>query len=86
MFDAYSGGDIYQLRLDEFESGTTGIIGKIISEGQKNGEFDKQWNANLLAVSLATSWLTFPQIEGKANFPDNPYAVLLEFVLQGLRR
>ena len=83
---AYSGGEAYRLKLEQYETGITGLISSILSEGQENGEFDKQWDINLLAVSLGSAWLAFPQIEGKVGFPSNPYAVLLDFVLKGLRK
>ena len=83
---AYSGEEAYRLKLDQFDTGITGLITSILAEGQENGEFDKQWNINLLAVSLGSAWLAFPQLEGKVGFPSNPYAELLDFVLKGLRK
>ena len=75
-----------KLDMEHLDVGLTGAISSIIRDGQKSGEFSKQWSPELLTVLLMANWLIIPLAATSEDFPKRPHDKLLEFVYHGLRK
>lgn len=73
-----------KLDMEHLDVGLTGAISNIIREGQKSGEFSKDWSPDILTVLFLSNWLIIPMAAVSSDFPEKPHDKLLEFVLHGL--
>ena len=74
-----------ELDMEHLDVGLTGAISDIIREGQKSGEFSKDWSPDILTVLFLSNWLIIPMAAVSEDFPKKPHDKLLEFVLHGLQ-
>lgn len=74
-----------KLDMEHLDVGLTGAISDIIREGQKSGEFSKDWSPDILTVLFLSNWLIIPMAAVSEDFPKRPHDKLLEFVLHGLK-
>jgi AcrR family transcriptional regulator len=83
LFGAFTSGD-RTLDMEHLDTGITGTLTQIIREGQDSGEFSRDWHPELVAVSLASSWIIMPMAMRSPGFPARPHQELLELMLAGL--
>ena len=83
LFGAIASGD-QTLDMEHIDTGITGTLTEIIREGQAAGEFNKQWQPEVVAVSLAATWIMLPLAMRSPDFPDDPHQELLKLTLAGL--
>lgn len=74
-----------KLDMEHLDVGLTGAISSIIRDGQKSGEFSKDWNPELVTVLLMANWLIIPMAATSPDFPKRPHTKLLDFVFHGLQ-
>lgn len=84
MFAAVSSSDS-PLDMEHIDTGITGTLSEIISKGQASGEFNKNCNPQVMAVSLAASWLMLPMAAKSLSFSKNPFEDLLKIMLASLK-
>ena len=83
LFGTIASGD-QTLDMEHIDTGITGTLTQIIREGQAAGEFSKQWHPEVVAVSLAATWIMLPLAMRSPDFPDEPHQELLKLTLAGL--
>lgn len=83
IYAAITSGD-RKLDLQHLDTGITGVLSQIIKEGQDKGEFSREWNPELVAVSLVSSWIVLPLAMTAPGFPSKPHARLLDLYLSGI--
>ena len=48
------------LDFSHLDSGSIGLLAKVIRDGQEAGEFDESWNPEVAALQLFGAWLILP--------------------------
>ena len=86
LFQAFTEDHGDEFKIDVPDTGLSGIVAKVIREGQTSGEFDTVWPADLVAASLIASWLAVLKIKIRRNetFGTGDRATILSLFLKGL--
>lgn len=84
VFAAITSGDT-KLDMEHIDTGIKGTLAEIIRQGQSSGEFNKSHQAEVVAVSLVSSWVMLPLAAKAPSFPKKPHDKLLKLFLAGLK-